>query len=177
MPNVVQYCIMSPSKCVQDTARNCETHLKDKCGYKYSLVKDADNLSSYHYETQVDVSEPIDPEMVLYYQSLIGIMQWMVEFGCIDISTEVYMLLSRNSYPCKVHFVAALHVMSYLKGKQSSRLALDPTNLEFFYENFDNQKDWTSFYSDVDETIPPNAPTPLGNSVDLQMVVNSYHAG
>ena len=45
------------------------------------------------------------------------------------------------------------------------------------YEEFKIEKEWTAFCGDVDEAIPLNAPTPLGNSVDLRMMVNSEHAG
>ena len=58
------------------------------------------NPLAYHYETGVDLSEPLNPEMASYYQSLIGIMWRMVELGRIDINTEVSMLSSHNAYPC-----------------------------------------------------------------------------
>ena len=39
---------------------------------------------------------------------------------------------------------------------------------------FDNT---LTFYGDVTESIPPNAPDPRGKSVDLRMWVDSDHAG
>jgi len=36
---------------------------------------------------------------------------------------------------------------------------------------------WKELYGDVQEAIPPNAPTPLGKDVDLRMYVDSDHAG
>ena len=74
MPNSVCCWSMSPSNYVQKAVRNCETHLKNQCGGKYSLVKDAANSFGYHYEPKVDVSEPLDTEMASYYQYLICIM-------------------------------------------------------------------------------------------------------
>ena len=41
-------------------------HLKEKCGGKYSLVKDAANPFDYHSETDVEISDPVDPEIALY---------------------------------------------------------------------------------------------------------------
>ena len=101
----------------------------------------------------------------------------MVELGRIDIDTDVSMLLSHHTYPHKGHFVADFHIMSYLKWKQNSCLALDPTYLAIVYEKFETEKYWTAFYGDVKEAIPPNAPTSLGNSVDLRMMVYSDHVG
>ncbi|KAL7458099.1 hypothetical protein ACHAXS_000416 [Conticribra weissflogii] len=37
--------------------------------------------------------------------------------------------------------------------------------------------DWSEFYGEVEETIPPNAPKPIGKVVDLCMFVDSDHAG
>ncbi len=37
--------------------------------------------------------------------------------------------------------------------------------------------DWSEFYGEVEEPIPPNAPEAIGKVVDLRMFVNSDHAG
>ncbi len=37
--------------------------------------------------------------------------------------------------------------------------------------------DWTKFYGDAKELIPADMPLPLGKGVDLQMMVDSDHAG
>ncbi len=37
--------------------------------------------------------------------------------------------------------------------------------------------DWTEFYGDVMEAIPTNVPKPLGKEFDIQMMVDSDHAG
>jgi hypothetical protein len=37
--------------------------------------------------------------------------------------------------------------------------------------------DWTEYYGNVEEAIPPNMPPPLGKDVDLRMMVDSDHAG
>ena len=38
-------------------------------------------------------------------------------------------------------------------------------------------EDWTAFYGDVEEALPPNAPKPLGKEVELRGFVDSDHAG
>jgi hypothetical protein len=42
---------------------------------------------------------------------------------------------------------------------------------------FKANEDWTTFYGDVKEAIPPNAPQPHGKSVVLHLFVDSDHAG
>ena len=100
----------------------------------------------------------------------------MIELGHIDISTKVYMLSSHNACPCEGHFEAALHIMSYFKGRHNSRLALDPIYPEIHYDKLKGN-DWMDFYIKVKEAIPPNSPTPLDKSVDLRMMVDRNRAG
>ena len=66
MPNFVWFWNMIPSKYIQYSVRNCNTHLKEQCGGKYSIVKDAANPFAYDYEPKVDVSEPLNTEMTSY---------------------------------------------------------------------------------------------------------------
>ena len=72
---------------------------------------------------------------------------------------------------------AALHVMSYLKGRHNYRLALDPSYPTIDESKFNSNADWTAFYGDVTEAVPPNAPEPRGKEVDKRMLVDSDHAG
>jgi hypothetical protein len=39
------------------------------------------------------------------------------------------------------------------------------------------KSDWTDFYGPIKEPIPPNVPEPCGKEVELQMFVDSNHAG
>ena len=51
------------------------------------------------------------------------------------------------------------HIYAYLKKRQNSRLALDPSYPKIDMRTF-HQADWTDFYGDVKEAIPDNAPEP-----------------
>ena len=50
------------------------------------------------YKPETDLTPPLSPELASYYQSLIGVMRWMVHIGIIDIATEVSLLISHNAY-------------------------------------------------------------------------------
>ena len=78
------------------------------------------------YKPEMDLTTTLEPELASYYQSLIGVMRWMVEIGRSDIATEVSMMRSHNVYPREGHFEKYLHMMGYLKGRHNSRLAMDP---------------------------------------------------
>ena len=67
------------------------------------------------YCPEMDISNPLDPKCLSFYQHLIGVMRWMVELGCIDIATKISLLSSHLAYPRVGHLEVALHVMGYLK--------------------------------------------------------------
>ena len=80
----------------------------------------------HHVRNGPVLQTPLEPELASYYQSLIGVMRWMVEIGRIGIVTEFSMMSSHNAYPCEGHFETVFHMMGYLKGQHNSRLAMDP---------------------------------------------------
>jgi hypothetical protein len=176
LSNGVTAWALSPSKYVNQAVRNCETHLKDHYDGHYSLPKRADNPFSMSYEPELDDSTPLDPDTASYFQSIIGVMRWMVEIGRIDIATEVSLLSSHLAYPREGHLEAALHVMAYLKAKHNSRLVFDPTYPDIDQSSF-HKCDWKEFYGDAIEALPHDAPKPLGKDVDIRMMVDSDHAG
>ncbi len=100
----------------------------------------------------------------------------MVELGCIDIVTEVFMQSSYLAYPHEGHLQIALHVMGYLQLKHEAQLIFDPTYLDIDLSAFP-QYEWTEFYGNVKEAISPDIPPPLGKDVKLCMMVDSDHEG
>jgi hypothetical protein len=57
--------------------------------YNASLPKGASAPFPRDYISELDTTEELGPEDGNYFQSLIGILRWMVELGWIDIITEV----------------------------------------------------------------------------------------
>jgi hypothetical protein len=86
------------------------------------------------------------------------------------------MLSSYLAFPREGHLEAALHIMGYLRLKHNSRLIFDPTYPDIDHTTFPIY-DWTEFYGDVDEAIPPDMPPPLGKDIDLRMMVDSDRVG
>ncbi len=99
-----------------------------------------------------------------------------MELGRIDIATKVSMLSSYLACPREGHLENALHVMGYLQLKHNSRLIFDLTYPDIDQTAFPSFE-WTEFYGDVEEAIPPDMPTPLGKDIDLCMMVDSDHVG
>lgn len=166
---------MSPSKYVQQAVANCRAHLKSNYAGRYTLRKRADNPFPTGYEPGMDTTALLTPDAATYYQSVIGVMRWMVEIGRVDIATEVSLLSSYLAAPREGHMDAALHIMSYLGNHHNTRLIFDPTYPTIDYASFP-QCEWKEFYPDAEEPIPLDAPEARGRPVDVRMFVDSDHA-
>ena len=57
-------------------------------------------------------------------------------------------------------------MFEYLKKKHIARLIYDPSYPKIDVNEFKDGENWTTFYGDVQEAIPANAPKPRGKSVD-----------
>ena len=93
----------------------------------YDLISNAPNPFTFGYEPCMDVSPLLSPDEASYFQTIIGVMRLMVDLGRIDIAVEVLQISSFLAMPRQGHLVNKLHVMSYLKIKNNSRLVLDPS--------------------------------------------------
>ena len=173
LPNGVVAWGLSPSKYVQEAVKNVEEHLAKQGGRK--LAKRASAPFPTGYIPELDQTRELDEKESSYYQSLIGILRWMVEIGRTDIITEVSTLASHLVLPREGHLEALYHVFAYLKKKHNSRIVLDPTYPEINMDDF-KQCDWKEFYGDVREPIPPNALEPRGKEIDIRLFVDSSHA-
>ena len=129
------------------------------------------------YETCMDVSPLFLPDEESYFQTIIGVMRWMVELERIDISVGESRLSSFLAIPMQGHLVNALHIMSYLNINHNSRFVLDPSYPGIDISEFKSNYNCAPFYGDVQVSKPLNAPKPLGKEVTLRIFVDSDHAG
>jgi hypothetical protein len=60
-----------------------------------------------------------------YLQSLIGVLQWIVRLGRIDIAFEVSTLAQHLAAPLEGHYCNAIHIFTYLKHHLRSPLVMD----------------------------------------------------
>ena len=106
---------MIPSKYVHEAANNCAKHVKDNFPGKYTFPDRDEPPFVMGYEAVMDTSKALDPAEASYFQSIIGVMHWMVKMGRIDIAKEVSLLSSYLDYPREGYLDIALHVMDDLK--------------------------------------------------------------
>ena len=82
------------------------------------------------YRPEIDVSLELNHCDASYYESLIGVLWWIVELGRVDISLEVSMLSSHLALPHEGHLEQVFQIFGYLKKYHNTELVYDPSNPE-----------------------------------------------
>ena len=164
---------MSTSQYVQEAVSNVERHLKRR---GKNLPKTRSTPICSNYSPEIDVSTELSDSDATYYQSLIGILRWIIEMGRVDIGCEVSMLSSHVAISREGHLQQVFHIFSYLKGHHNARLVFDPSYPEINFDKFEKHG-WEIHYDDVKEDIPLNAPKALGLEFIIRAYVDASHAG
>ena len=176
LSNGVKCWAFGSSQYVQEAVKNVETWLARQ---NRSLPKKAEQPFKPGYRPEIDVSRELNQEEASYYQSLIGILRWIVELGRVDVNLEVSMMSSHLALPREGHLECLYHMFAYLKKYHNAELVFDPTEPVIAADAFKRQ-DWT--YSTMSEEerkekLPPNAPKPRGKSFVIRCYVDADHAG
>jgi hypothetical protein len=87
LPNGVEAWVMIPSKYVQEAVTNAEDYLKREYDRKTPNRK-ANTPFRSRYRAEMDTSPELEAGQAAYYQSVIGVLQWAVEIGRVDILME-----------------------------------------------------------------------------------------
>lgn len=175
LENGVDAWSFSSSQYVQSAVTNVENYLKSQ---NKSLPSKCKSPFSREYRPEIDVTPELNPQEASYYQSLIGILRWIVELGRVDITVEVSMMASCMAMPRRGHLEQLYHMFSYLRGKHNtSEMVFDPSEPEIDSSSFETQ-DWTNtVYGNCKEELPGNAPTPRGFGFKMRAFVDADHAG
>ena len=68
---------------------------------------------------RIECVPELGPDEAIYYQSLIGVMWWMVEIRYIDINIKMSLLLIYSAMPRQGYLEAVLHIMGHLTLKNN----------------------------------------------------------
>ena len=170
---VTQMWSLSADKYVHDALQQLEMILE---GLGKRLPTKVVTPLTHKYRPELDTSAELDEDFVQLFQQLIGTLRWCVELGRIDIHLPVALLAQYLSSPRVGHLDQCFHIFAYLKAHSRSRIVLDPIEPTIDEQAF-IQADWSDFYRDAKEVIPPNAPEPRGNRLIISCFVDADHAG
>jgi hypothetical protein len=131
-------------KYVQSAAHNVQEYLAALPGDQ-KLQKKVYGPFAGGYKTDLDESPELYPIRDNLYQSQIGILQWCVELGRIDIITKLSIV---STYICLLregHLESVFHVFAYLGLHHNARAVVDPTYPSVDMGTF-IKTDWKSMY-------------------------------
>ena len=175
LSNGVEAWSFSSSQYVQNAVSNVEKYLASK-GQKLQ-AKPVKAPFTSGYRPECDTSTELDTAEAAYYQSLIGVLRWIVELGRVDIDVEVSMMSSCLALPRRGHMDQLFHIFTYLRDRHNTEMVFDPTEPDISENDFPRE-DWSSsVYNQSKELIPSDAPEPLGVGFIMRAFVDSDHAG
>jgi hypothetical protein len=129
------------------------------------------------YRPELDITAELLPQDASHFQSLIGVLCWIVELGCVDICCELSMLSSHLPLPREGHLNALYNMFAYLKSHHNAEMVFDPTEPESDHALFE-QRDWTTSEVGLEltEILPSNMPEPRGFGFTMRAFVDANHA-
>jgi hypothetical protein len=141
----------------------CLLHYEKICGSAPKTLYSSPLEKGDHPE--IDDSKLLDEDGIRDYQSLIGVLQWLVSIARLDIHTAVMTLSSFRAAPRQGHLERVKRVFGYVSKMRHAAIRIrtdkpDYSDLPVF------EHDWSrSVYGETKEIIPQDIPTPLGKFV------------
>ena len=162
------------SQYVQTAVNNVEKSLAKQDA---KLPAHANTPLSSNYRPEIGVSVELQPAEASYYQSLIGILRWMVDLSRVDTCCEVSLISSHLALPREGHLKDLFRIFVYLIKYHNSEMVFYPSDPIVDKRQFE-EKYWTvsKFGSHTEEALPANMPIPRGFGFVIIAYVYSDHA-
>ena len=140
--------------------------------------KDTPMTDGDHPET--DVSAPLSDGQHTQYQMLIGMLNWIVCLGRLDIAFATSSLSRFTACPRKGHLERVLRIFGYLRKYKNKRIIVDSRDPILVGGKDAIDLDFTEIfreqYPDAVEEIDKNIPKPLIDEIEITAFVDSDHA-
>ena len=163
---------ISSSQYVQIAVKNVEAYLMSEDSKRWKMPNKADTPLTTTHRPELDVSRELNVADAAYYQSLIGILRWIVELGRVYVCLEVSMMSSHLALPREGHLEQVLHIFAHLKKYHKPELVYDPSD-PVVDENDFEKRDWASSESghvEGKEEFPANILEPSQGNQELDFL-------
>ena len=123
---------------------------------------------------ELDTSELCDEKQIKEYQSLMGMLQWTVTLGRIDVMCAVMTMSRFRGAPRVGHLKRVKRIFGYLRNfrKTAIKFRTDVPDYSDFKTDYVKQ-DWTYAYGNCKEEIPTDAPIPKGKKVRITVFADA----
>ena len=127
------------------------------------------------YYPELDTTDFLDEQGRQIYWSLIGMLQWAVTIGRIDIHHAVMCLSRFCAQPRKGHLQAVTKLFGYLNNYKSASIKFrtDIPDYSVIEQEQQSEFDWSYIYGKVKEMVPNGMPKPKGNPVRISLFVDA----
>ena len=144
----------------------------------WKMPNKADTPLTTTFRPELDVSRELNVDDAAYYQSLIGILRWIVELGRVDVCLEVSMMSSHLALPREGHLEQVLHIFAYLKKYHNTELVYGPSDPVVDENDFERRTGNHQKFGHVEgkEEFPANMPEPRGHGFIMRAKVDADHA-
>ena len=180
LENGVYAWAFSSSQYVQAAVKNVEAYLDSQDNKCWKMPSKADTPLTTTYRPELDVPRELNEADAAYYQSLIGILRWMVELGRVDLCLEVSMMSSHLALPREGHLEQVLHIFAYLKKYHNTELVYDMIQVTLLWmKMISSEGDWASSefgHVEGKEEFSANMPDPRGHGFIMRAKVDADHA-
>jgi hypothetical protein len=145
--------------------------LFEEDGEGYILKNKVKNPFRMNYKPELDMLDELGPELSSHYLQLVGICQWAIELGCIDISHEISLLSQYKANPRIGHLEVLYNVFAYLKSHLDMEwIAHNSLTPELMNQLFTVGIGVSSSYGDVQEEMPPKMAAKSGNKLFICLI-------
>ena len=178
LENGVYAWAFSSSQYVQAAVKGVEEWISKRADDRWKLPAKAETPMRSTYRPELDVTPELGPEEASFYQSLIGVLRWIVELGRVDICLEVSVMSSHLALPREGHLEQVFQIFAYLKKYHNAELVYDPSDPVVEMSDFE-RRDWTASkfgHMEGKEEYPPNMPEPRGMGFVMRAKVDADHA-
>jgi hypothetical protein len=134
--------------------RNNKEMRKDEGGLKGT----AKTPLPSNYQPELDVSNELNNDLASRYSQVSVLAQYLALPRVGHLQTVLY------------------HIFSYLNKHDKSCIIFDHAD-PIYDPNAFIETDWSEFYGDVEEEMPPQMPEPLGSLINMTAFVDANHAG
>ena len=127
------------------------------------------------YYPELDTTDELDTQGRKIYWSMIGMLQWAVTIGRIDIHHAVMCMSRFRAQPRKGHLQAVCKIFGYLNNYKTASIKFRTAIPDYskFIQEQQTDFDWSYIYGKVKEMIPDGLPAAKGKSVRITFFLDA----
>ena len=143
-------------------------------GTRWKFLSSINTPMVASYRPEIDQTPELDEKETTMFQEFIGMLQWAIELGRVDIAHEISLLSQYQASPRQGHMEQMMHIFYYLSKKPKTSLYMDPTFPDLGFEDFNHDiSQFKEYYRDAEEPMPHRMPPPRGRSVITSGMVDA----